>query len=174
MSAPNQLILAIFDSEEAADKAAEEIKNWDQASDLIKLGGVGVLVKDKNGKIKQSKLGERQGRKGAGIGMALGIIAAIPTGGLTLAGGAIGGVLGGAAVGSFFHKGFKVSKEDAQRLEQELNAGRAIVGVMALDYEASQVADKLTQLGGKVRTHEVTDEALQAATKAGGPPETQI
>lgn len=174
MSDTNQLILAIFDSEDTADKAAEEIKSWDKASDLIKLGGVGVLVKDKNGKIKQSKLGARQGRKGAGIGLALGLIAAIPTGGLSLAGGAIGGALGGGGIGALFHKGFKVSKEDMQRLDRELDAGHAIVGVMAMDFEASMVADKLTQLGGKVKAHEVTDEALQAAAQAGESPETRM
>jgi uncharacterized membrane protein len=174
MSDKNQLILAVFENEEAADKAAADIKSWDQASDLIKLGGVGVVVKDKDGKVKQAKLGGRQGGKGAGIGMVLGIIWAIPTGGLSLAGGAIAGAVGGAVFGSFFQKGFKFTKEDAQRLDQQLNAGRAVVGVMANDYEARQVTDKLTQLGGKVESHEVTDEALQEAAKTGGTNEPKM
>ncbi len=174
MSDKNQLILATFDSEEAADKAVEEIKSWDQASDLIKLGGVGVVVKDQNGKIKQAKLGGRQGGKGADIGLLLGMIWAIPTGGLSLAGGAIYGAIGGGAIGSFFQKGFKFTKEDAQRLDKELTAGHAVVGVMANDYEASQVTDKLTQLGGKVETHEVTDQVLQEAAKTEGTSGTQM
>ena len=37
---------------------------------------------------------------------------------------------------------------------------------MAMDTEAKMVADKLTQLGGKVEVHEVTDEALKAAKAA--------
>ncbi|MDA8219916.1 MAG: DUF1269 domain-containing protein [Dehalococcoidales bacterium] len=172
MSDTNQLILAIFDNETGADNAAEAIKSWDKASEQIKLGGVGVLVKAENGKIKQSKIGQRQGRKGAGIGMALGIIAAIPTGGLSLAAGAAGGAAGGGILGSPYPKGFKVSKEDAQRLDQALNEGHAAVGVMVTDYEAKAVTEKLTQLGGEVESHEVTDEALQAAAKAGEPPET--
>ncbi len=174
MSETNQLILAVFDNEEAADKAVEQIKSWDQASDLIKLDGVGMVVKDKNGKIKQSKLGGRQGGKGAGIGLLLGIIWAIPTAGLSLAAGAIYGAIGGGVLGSLFKKGFNFTKEAAQRLDNELNAGHAVVGVMANDYEASQVTDKLTQLGGKVETHNVTDQALQEAAKTGGSSGTQM
>jgi hypothetical protein len=43
------------------------------------------LVKDENGEIKEHKLGRRAGKKGMGIGVALGVVAAIPTGGLSLA-----------------------------------------------------------------------------------------
>ena len=51
----------------------------------MKVDGIGVLVKDSDGKIKEHKLGKQAGKKGMGIGVALGVIAAIPTGGLSLA-----------------------------------------------------------------------------------------
>jgi uncharacterized membrane protein len=163
MAKTNQLVLAIFDNEAAADRTVESLKSWDKASEEIKLGGIGVLVKDQKGEIKQAKLGPRRTVKGAGIGLVLGLIF---TGPLLAA-------TGGAAIGALLPKGFKVSKEDAQRLDKELSAGHAAVGVMASEQEASMVADKLKQLGGKIETHEVTDEALQAAAQTGEPPATK-
>jgi uncharacterized membrane protein len=78
------LVLAFFDNESVADKAVESLKKWDKANADIKVGAIGVLVKDKNGKIKTHKLGKRDTVKGAGVGLILGIIAAIPSGGIAL------------------------------------------------------------------------------------------
>ena len=52
-----QLVLAFFGNEAAADNAVEAIKQWDKADKDVKLGGIGVLVKDDKGKIKTDKLG---------------------------------------------------------------------------------------------------------------------
>lgn len=149
------LVLAFFPTEEVADGAAMVLRNWDEASEYIKVDGVGVLVKDENGKIKEHKLGKRAGKKGMGIGVALGVVAAIPTGGLSLLGGAAGGLVGGGAIGEFFHKGLKMTGEDAARIGSELDAGHAAVGVLAWDFEARDVADKLQESGGTPQTHEV-------------------
>ncbi len=51
------LILSFFGSEIAADNAVESLKNWDKVNKDIRLGAIGVLVKDKDGKIKTHKLG---------------------------------------------------------------------------------------------------------------------
>ncbi|MFC5266033.1 hypothetical protein ACFPJ1_28300 [Kribbella qitaiheensis] len=149
------LVLAFFPSEDLADQAAMVVKNWENASDYMKVDGVGVLVKDENGEIKEHKLGKRSGKKGMGIGVALGVVAAIPTGGLSLLGGAAGGVVGGGVIGHFFNKGLKLSEEDAARISSELDAGHAAVGVLAWNFEADAVADKLKELGGTPETHEV-------------------
>ena len=69
--ASKQLVLAIFDSEAAADDAAEALKAWEKATDDIKLKSVGVLVLDDNGKLKVDKVGRRSTFKGAGIGVIL-------------------------------------------------------------------------------------------------------
>lgn len=149
------LVLAFFDSEDLADEAAMVLKNWEKASEHMKVDGVGVLVKDENGEIKEHKLGRRAGKKGMGVGVALGLVAAIPTGGLSLLGGAAGGVVGGGVIGDFFHKGLKLSDEDAARITDELDAGHAAVGVLAWDFESDAVADKLKEAGGTPQTHEV-------------------
>lgn len=156
--AKKQLVLAFFDSEAAADAAVTAIKGWDKASKDIKLGSIGVLVKDDKGKIKSHKLGSRH----TGAGVVLGAIAGILSGGLTLLGGAIiGGLLG-----TFFHKGLGMSKDDLARIDKQLDGGKAAVGVLASDDEVAAVSAKLTELGGKPETHEVTDEGMAQATAA--------
>jgi hypothetical protein len=157
-----QLVLAFFANEDLADEAAMVLKNWEKASEHMKVDGVGVLVKDENGEIKEHKLGKRAGKKGMGIGVALGVVAAIPTGGLSLLGSAAGGVVGGGIIGEFFHKGLKMSDEDAARIADELDADRAAVGVLAWDFESDAVADKLKELGGTPQTHEVAKLTAEA------------
>ncbi len=156
--ANKQLVLAFFDSEAAADKAVNDLKAWDKANQDIKLGAIGVLVKDAQGKVKTHKLGSRKW----GVGAILGAIAAVLSGGMTLVGGAVLGRL----VGAFFHSGLGMSKEDLARIDKELDNGRAAVGVLANDNEAASVSKKLSELGGKAETHAVSDEAVQQATVA--------
>jgi hypothetical protein len=165
--ADNQkLVIAFFDSEVAADQAAESLRSWEKASEEMKLGAIGVLVKDENGKVKDHKLGKREGKKGAGIGSILGLIAAVPTGGLSLVGGAVGGAVGGGVLGEFFHKGLKMSDEDATRINGELDAGHAAVGALAEWDMAELVSGQLKDLGGTPEVHEVTEEAQKAAAAA--------
>ena len=59
----NQLVLAFFTNEDEADYAVNEIKGWDKASKEVKLGAIGVLVKDDEGKIKTHKLGAARARR---------------------------------------------------------------------------------------------------------------
>jgi len=162
----NQLVLAFFESEESADRAVGDLKAWDRASDDIKLGAVGVLVKDQNGKIKTHKLGSRAGGKGARTGIILGVIAAILSGGVTLLGGVVGGALGGGLLGSLFHRGLGLSEADYSRIGKELDQGHAAVGIVVSSAEAAGVSAKLRDLGGRPEGHEVSDEAVGKATEA--------
>ena len=150
-----QLVLAFFDTEDAADQAAKVLKDWEKATEYMKDDAIGELVKDDHGKVKEQKLGKRAGKRGMGIGVALGVVAAIPSGGLSLVGGVLGGGGGGAAIGEFFHKGLKMSDEETARIGRELDAGHAAVGVLAWDSETDAVAEKLKGLGGTPETHEV-------------------
>ncbi len=153
-----QLVVAFFENEDAADEAADHIKKWDKGRGDIELESIGVLVKNKKGKIKTHKLGKRQ----TGLGAVLGAIAGILSGGLTVVGGAIfGGILG-----SFFHKGLGMSKDDLARFDDELDGGRAAVGILAKADEADGVSAKLAELGGEPETHEVTEEALDQVETA--------
>ncbi len=162
----NQLVLAFFDSEADADRAASDLKAWDGASDEVKLGAIGVLVKDENGKIKTHKLGARAGGKGAKTGIILGVVAAILSGGVTLLGGIVGGAVGGGILGSLFHRGLGMSDDDISRIGHELDQGRAAVGVVVTAAEAPSVSAMLKDLGGKPESHSVADEAMDKATTA--------
>jgi len=162
--AKKQFVLAFYESEAAADEAVNQIKQWDKASKEVKLGAIGVLVKDDKGKIKTHKLGQKK----TGTFAVLGALAAVLTGGATVLGGAVvGGILG-----AFFHKGLGLSKDDLARIGAELDGGKAAVGVLVQPDEAAGVSAKLAELGGKPETHEVSEEALdQAQTAAETTPE---
>ena len=156
--AKKQLVLAFFENEAAADEAVNQLKQWDKASKDVKLGAIGVLVKDDKGKIKSHKLGKRKTKGGA----VLGAVAGVLSGGVTVVGGAVvGGILG-----AFFKKGLGMSKEDLARIDKELDGGKAAVGVLTEAGEAAGVSAKLAELGGKPETHEVSDEAVEQAVEA--------
>lgn len=146
-----QLVLAFFENEGSADSAVDTIKQWDKAEKEIKLGAIGVLVKDEKGKVKTNKLGKRK----TGAGALLFGVAATISGGLTVVGGAaLGGLLG-----FFYRKGLGMSKEDLARINSHLDGGKAAVGVLAKAEMASAIAAKLTELGGVVESYEVSEEA---------------
>jgi hypothetical protein len=155
--ADNQVVLGIFADEAAADAAVESLKAWDMATEEIKLGAIGVLVTDESGQIKEHKLGARSGKKGAGIGLVLAVIAP-PT--------LLAGIVGGGILGHFHHKGLGLTPEDRERITAELTNGKAAVGVLAPDAEAGAISGKLSELGGQVEAHEVSDEALAAVAEA--------
>jgi hypothetical protein len=137
--ADNQVVLGLFSDEAAADAAVESLKAWDKASDEIKLGAIGVLVVDEKGALKTHKMGQRSGKKGAGIGLVLAIVAP-PT--------LLAGAIGGGVLGHFHHKGLGLTQEDSARIGAELVGGKAAVGALVPTDEAGAVAGKLTELGG--------------------------
>jgi hypothetical protein len=155
--AQKQVVLGLFADEAAADAAVMALKDWDKASDEIKLTAIGVLVVDDKGRIKVHKLGKRSVGKGAGIGLVLAIIAP-PT--------LLAGIVGGGVLGAFHHKGLGLTVDDQQRIGAELVGGKAAVGVLATDEEAGAISAKLAELGGTVEAVTVTDEALEAVAEA--------
>ena len=148
--ADRQLVLAVFPDELAADNAAVALKD----SGIAEGDAIGILVLDSDGKLKQDKVGKRSTGKGAAIG---GVIAVFSTAFLGPA------VVAGAAVGALHHKNLGLSDADKARLTVDLSEGRAAVGVLAHVDTAPAISDRLTQLGGTPESHELTDEALQAA-----------
>jgi uncharacterized membrane protein len=167
----NKLVLAYFESEELADKAVAELKTWDKASDDVKLGAIGILVKGPDGKIKTEKVGARAGGKGAKTGIILGVIAAILSGGLTLVGGLVIGAAGGGILGSLFHQKVGLSDGDIDRIRLELDEGHAAVGVMVTPAEVAGVSAKLKELGGEPQDFEIPDDAVRAAEDAESAPD---
>jgi uncharacterized membrane protein len=167
MARNTQLVLAFFESEGAADDAALSLKLWAKANRRVRLDGVGVLVEDEEGRIKTHKLGPQQGKKGAGIGAALGLLAAIPTGGLSPLEGAVRGGL----VGLLFHARLGLSFPDTALISKRLEVGQAAVGVLALEQQAHVVSEKLVELGGVAQVHEVSRAAARQAVEAARTPE---
>jgi hypothetical protein len=156
--AKQQLVLAFFANEAAADEAVNAVKQWDKASKEIKLGAIGVLVKDDKGKIKTHKLGKRK----TGTGAVLFGLAAVLTGGASL----LAGAVFGGIVGSFFRKGLGMSKDDLARIDGELDGGKAAVCILAAPDEAAAVSAKLAELGGQPESHEVSEDVVQEAETA--------
>jgi uncharacterized membrane protein len=163
----SQLVLAFFENEAAAEAAVDALKQWDKATKEIKLGAIGLLVKDDNGKIKTHKLGARKTKGGAVLFGLAGLL----SGGLTVLGGAVfGGILG-----SLFHKGLGLSKDDMARLDAELNGGKAAVGLLVASEEVELVSAKLAELGGAPESHEVTDAVVEeAAAEAEAAPADEV
>lgn len=166
MAGTTQLVLAFFPNERAADDTAVVFKEWVKTNPRVDLEAIGVLVKDEHGNVKTHKLGPREGVKGIGIGAVLGIIAAVPTGGLSLVEGAAIGGAGGGVVGSLFHRGLGLSARDAARIAGRLDAGQAALGVLVPPEQAAAISEELTQLGGAAESHEVSEDAGQEATTA--------
>jgi hypothetical protein len=156
-----QLVLAMFDSELAADDAAAAMKTWEKATADIKLKSVGVLVLDKDGKLKVDKVGRRSTFKGAGIGIILAMVTPIGLG---------AAIIGGAVLGALHHKGLGIPDDERERLAGELLGGKAAVGVVSDVSEAAAISEKLAELGGTPETHDLDDAALAEVDKAAADP----
>ena len=154
-----QLVLVYFGNEGAADEAVNAVKQWDKATKEIKLGAIGILVKDKDGKVKTHKVGKRN----TGVGAILGVIAAVLSGGISL----LGGIVGGGVIGALFHKGLGISKDQMAKIDGYLNDGKAAVGVLVKADEVEAVTAKLTELGGMAaESYEVSEEVVEEAVAA--------
>jgi uncharacterized membrane protein len=169
MAANNQLVLAFFESEEPADRAAGALGDWAKANRRVELEAVGVLVKDEQGNVKTHKLGPREGRKGIGIGAVLGVVAAVASGGVTLVEGVALGGAGGGVVGLLFHKRLGLSKDDAARIGRRLDAGHAALGVLVPLHQAAAISAKLEALGGEPEVHDVSADDADLTTTSVSP-----
>ena len=125
-----ELVIAYFNSWDDADEAAKSLKSWDKANDDIKLGAIGVMYQNDNGKIKTKKYGQRDTGSGAKIGLLLGVMAAILPA-VALVGGAVGGAIGGGILGSFSRKGLGLTDDELARIKEQVASGKAALAVLA-------------------------------------------
>lgn len=158
MSNSQQLVLAFFENQAAAESAVKQLEEWDKSVAGVKFDNIGILVKDDKGKVKA----QMQGPRRTGVGIALGAIAGVLTGGISL----IAGALIGGVLGHFVHKGLGLSKEDLARISGELDGGKAAVGVLVDETQVKAVTSWITDLGGKTETHAVSDEGIEQAASA--------
>ena len=166
-------VLAYFDSAEQAERAVAALKLWDLANAEIKLGAVGVLTKGADGAVETKNYSARNTGKGARVGMGLGALAAVLSGGLTLlptlvAGGVVGGLLGALS-----RQGLGVTDETVRRLSAELDGGRAALLVMCDEEEVAATTAQVTADGGRLtHTGPVSATDLQAAFATATGPES--
>jgi hypothetical protein len=147
------VVLAIFKDEASADAAAASLKE----SGVAKGDAIGVLVLNDEGKLKADKVGKRSWGKGGGIGAVVALVTPV---------GLAAGLIGGGLLGALHHKNLGLHEADRERIGSELEGGKAAVGVLAPVSEATVVADKLTELGGAVESHSVSDEVVEEAQTA--------
>jgi hypothetical protein len=157
--ADKKVIIAIFESEAAADEAVRFMTG----ADIARNDAIGVLALDEHGNVKTHKVGSHSFFKGAGIGAVLGLLGPIGLG---------AAAMGGGLLGLLHHKGLGLGEADRDRIGRELQDGKAAVGVLlSEDYEETAVVASLTDLGGVVESHAVSDEALEEVAAASPPAE---
>jgi hypothetical protein len=147
------IVLAIFNDEASADVAADDLKE----SGVAHGDAIGVLALDEKGELKTDKMGKRSTGKGAAIGAVAALCTPV---------GLVAGLVGGGLLGSLHHKNLGLDKADRARLGSELEGGKAAVGVLVPLTEATFMADKLASMGGAPETHQVSEQAVNEATKA--------
>jgi uncharacterized membrane protein/predicted flap endonuclease-1-like 5' DNA nuclease len=158
------LIVAYFDSADAADAAAVKLKLWDKAVKDIKLGGIGIITLE-DGKLKTHKVGARATGTGAKwgtiAGVTGGLAAVVLTGGTALIPAAVAGLGAGTIGGSLFHKRVGLTDDDESRLTKHLQGGGAALAVMADDFEVEPTKAEIALLGGDVEHYTVPDEVMR-------------
>jgi uncharacterized membrane protein len=165
-------VIAIFDDTAQAEQAAKDLMGWDKANADIKLGAIGMVTLEGGtwgqGEFKTKNFGSRNTGKGAKIGMGLGVLAAVFSGGLTLIPTAVGGAVAGGAVGSLSHKGLGLTEDELQRLRKDLEGGHAALLVMCDEGEVAATTEYLTAAGGRPSSsHAINASDLeQAAAQA--------
>jgi uncharacterized membrane protein len=158
-----RLIIGYFPDKEQAEHAVDALRHWDTSNAAVKLGNIGIMVQE-DGKLKTSV--PRKAGKGAALGLGIGAIAGILSGGMTIVGGLlVGGVVGGA-LGALFKKSLGLSPEDMQKIATHLEGGLAAVVVMCDDYEVDGVVADLKQSGGTVESFDMSSALLPDAEKA--------
>src|SRR4030095_5339757 len=159
------VIIAYFPSVQDAETASNELKSWDKANDDIKLGGIGIL-KLEDGQIKTHSVGARASGTGATVGTFVGIVTGILSGGVTLVGGALVGLAGGAAIGGLKHKNLGLTDADIDTMKQELTDGKAALVVTADDPEVPRTLKEIERVGGKVMSYTMDRDAQDAINLA--------
>jgi hypothetical protein len=167
-------LIGIFDTPESAHRAVEALHRAGFTNNQITMvmhhrDQEKTQVTDLDAAKAAQVSGESKEGKGVAIGavagavlggaLALGVITVTGFGPLIVAGGLISagtlaglatGVVGGAVGGGFVGAlvGLDIPEEEARLYEQELKAGRALVGVRAGD-RANEAADILRLSGGR-------------------------
>jgi len=160
MNKNENVVIAVFEDGPAAEAAIARLKQWDKASEDVKLGAIGLLYKE-DGQVKTT-VGHQTGR-GLLVGAVVGVIAGVLTGGVGLIGGAAAGGLMGGALGSFFRQSLHLTEEECNALGTELDLGKAAVVVNVDEYEIVPTSRNLEHAGGVAKVYAIPKEAVDEA-----------
>src|SRR3954468_24644070 len=151
--ADKRLVIAIFETEAAADEAAERLK----VTRVVADDAIAVLVLDERGELKTNKIGATSGGKGAAAGLVLGLLGPVGLG---------VGAVGGALVGKLHHKDLGLDDADRERLSAALRGGKAAIGVVADPDELVALESLLVSRGGTTEAHEFDEARLREAAES--------
>lgn len=145
----NRVVIAIFDDQNSAEKAMDELKTWTQKSSNIKLGAVGTLGQD--GDEMTTKL-PRQIVKGVFLGLVVGLIVGVLISSLNMIIAAVVGAFVGGLLGAYFKKSTTMNQDEKNQVYNELSDGKVAVMATVSDYQMQNTKEKLDSLGGKLFT----------------------
>ena len=160
MNENENVVVAVFEDGTAAEAAISGLKQWDKASEDVKLGAIGLIYKE--GDAIKTTVG-RQTTRGLKVGAVVGVIAGVLTGGVGLIGGAAAGGLIGSALGSFFRQSLHLTEAECSALGMELDLGKAAVVVNVDEYEIAPTRLNLEHAGGAVKVYAISKEAMDEA-----------
>ncbi len=159
----DKLVVAYYVNAAAAEAAADDLKQWDDDNKDVKLGAIGIITIDEHsGEVRVDEIGQRNTKKGALWGTAIGAGLGILTAGIALIPGMIIGAALGAGAGALDHKSLGMSDEDVHDLAAHLKGGGAALGVMCDDFEMAAVSAKMAEVGGKTGEYVLEAEAATA------------
>ena len=161
------LVVANNQNIPTAGGAAQELMEWDEADDDVKLGAIAVMSYDpRSEELVASEVGARNTRKGALWGTAIGATLGVLTGGLALIPGLVIGAATGAALGAVDHQDVVMTQGQAAEMLGRLKHGAGAVAVMADDFEVQATKAFLARLGGDVDDFSLDEETKEAVTAA--------
>jgi uncharacterized membrane protein len=170
MAEERHLVVTVFESEAKAMAAAEWLTKWERMNkdvDDIKFGAIGVLTAGEDREIEVHRVGKRDAKEGAGLGLVIGALVGAVTAGVGLVGGMAVGALAGGVGGGLVRKGLGMHEGDLADLTDKLCSGRAAVAIVVEESAVRAVTDQLVDLGGETKVYECSLALLEDAE--GGP-----
>jgi len=159
-------VIATFNSPGQAEQAANDLLDWEKDNPAINLSAIGVVTKNNKGELKTKNYAERNTGKGAKVGLGIGVLAAVLSGGLSLIPTAIGGAIAGAAAGAMSHKALGLTDTEKNQLNSDLDRGCAAILVMCDESEVTALTDYLALEGGQIVSHPIDSASLESAARA--------
>ena len=159
----DHVVIAMVKDQDTAKANEKALKKWDKGDKDLKLGNIGWIYKKKD-KVKTHM--ERDAGKGGETGAAIGIIAGVLSGGLTVVAGAVGAGAIGAIGGDFFKKSSDLTKDEVQKIGKSLDGGQVAMIVTCTEDDVKATSAELTKLGATVTSYADKGGALTDAAKA--------